>query len=387
MMTGAATMIETAKAADDSSAPFDAAVLYGEKEPLTIEPVRLADLRDDEVLVRIVACGICHSDIAIRDGVYPCTRPVVLGHEGSGVVERIGTSVTKVAPGDHVVLSFTSCGECPSCRDGEPAYCHLFGPLNTSGLRADGSSALCNDHGAVGGHFFGQSSFATFSVANVRNVVKVRDDAPLELLGPLGCGIQTGAGAVLISLAAKPGQKLVVIGAGGVGLAGVMAGKIAGCAQIILSEPNAERRALGLELGATDVIDPMATPDLTAKLMDLTGGGADIIFDTSGLPAVVEAGMQALAPRGRLGIVAFKELASAASINLVATISLGRTLRGICEGDAVPDEFIPKLIDYFMAGKFPVDKLVRYYDFTDINRALEDQRSGAVVKPILRMPA
>lgn len=365
---------------------FEAAVLHEGTDRMAIQPVSLTDLRDDEVLVRIVASGICHSDIAIREAKYPCTRPVILGHEGAGIVERVGAGVTKVAAGDPVVLSFTSCGHCPSCDDDAPAYCHQFGPLNTSGLRSDGSSALAaNDGSDVGAHFFGQSSFSAYSVANMRNVVKVRADAPLELLGPFGCGIQTGAGAVLNSLHARKGEALVVIGAGGVGLSAVMAGVIAGCSPIILSEPNAARRALGLELGATHVIDPIETPDLGGRIVELTGGGADIIFDTSGIPAVVEAGMSALAPRGRLGIVAFKALDSAASVNLVSTISLGRTLRGICEGDAVPDVFIPTLIDHFMAGAFPVDKLVRFYDFAAINQALDDQASGDVIKPIVRM--
>lgn len=365
---------------------FEAAVLYEGTDRMAIQPVELADLRADEVLVRIVATGICHSDIAIREAKYPCTRPVILGHEGSGVVERVGADVTKVAPGDPVVLSFTSCGHCPSCDSEQPAYCHEFGPLNTSGLRSDGSSALASNGEPIGAHFFGQSSFSAYSVANERNVVKVRADAPLELLGPFGCGIQTGAGAVLISLEAKPGSSLVVFGAGGVGLSALMAGVIAGCTTIIMSEPHPDRRALALELGATAVIDPLNCPDLTAEIVKLTGGGADVIFDTSGIPAVVEAGMAALAPRGKIGIVAFKALESAASINLVSTISLGRTLRGICEGDAVPEEFIPKLIDHFMAGEFPVDRLVKFYEFADLNQALDDQASGGVIKPIVRMP-
>ena len=364
---------------------FDAAILRDDTDRMAIEAVELANLRDEEVLVRVVACGICHSDIAIRDGKYPCERPLILGHEGSGIVERVGSAVTKVKAGDKVVLSFTFCGHCPSCDDNQPAYCHEFGPLNTSGRRADGSSALTLNGEPVGGHFFGQSSFSRYSVANVRNVVKVRADAPLEMLGPFGCGIQTGAGAVLNSLSAKPGDKIAIFGGGGVGLSAVMAAKLAGCSQILLSEPNAERRTLGLELGATDVIDPLSTPDLTAKLMEISNGGFDIIFDPSGIPAVVNDGFVALAPRGRLGIVAFKELDSAAIINLVSTISLGRSLHGICEGDAIPDEFIPFLVDRFMEGEFPADRLMKFYDFKDLNQALDDQDHGIVVKPVIRM--
>ena len=363
---------------------FTAAVMHDGSDRMSFESVQLADLRDDEVLVRLVASGICHSDIAMRENKYPIVRPVVLGHEGSGVVERVGSAVTKVAPGDSVVLTFTSCGDCPSCEDREPAYCHQFGALNTSGVRGDGSTALTGSDGPIGAHFFGQSSFAACSVANQRNVIKVRPDAPLELLGPLGCGLQTGAGAILNSLSARRGQSLVVIGGGGVGLSAVMAGAIAGCNPIILSEPNAARRAIALELGATDVLDPLNCADLTAAIVGMTGAGADIVFDTSGLASVIESAIDALAPRGSIGLVAFEEIEARASFQIVAAIGAGKKIRGICEGDSVPEEFIPILIDHFMNGRFPFDRLVTFYDFEELNAALDDQASGTVIKPIIR---
>lgn len=364
---------------------FTAAVLHESTDRVALTTVSTEELRPDEVLVRIVATGICHSDIAVRDGLYPVPRPLILGHEGSGIVERVGSAVTKVNPGDPVALSYLSCGHCKSCDNNAPAYCHQFGQLNVSGLRGDGSSALSANGTPVGGHFFSQSSFAAYSVANERNVVKVRADAPLELMGPFGCGVQTGAGAILNSLAPQRGQSLVVLGAGAVGLAAVMAGKIIGCDPIIVSEPSAERRSLAQELGATHVIDPAKQPDLVAAVTAITAGGADCIFDTSGHPAVIEAALDALAPRGQLGLVAQHSIEARASFNLVMTISLGKTIRGIVEGDADPDTFIPQLIDYYMEGRFPIDRLVRFYDFADMNQALDDQAAGKVIKPIVRM--
>jgi aryl-alcohol dehydrogenase len=362
---------------------FTAAVLHAGTDRMAFETVELQELRDDEVLVRLVASGICHSDVLVRDGAYPIPRPLILGHEGSGIVERVGAGVATVSEGDHVVLTFTSCGRCRRCEADEPAYCHDFRPLNASGFRADGTTALKNAKGQVGAHFFGQSSFAAYSVANVRNVVKVRNDAPLHLIGPFGCGVQTGAGAVINSLRAKKGETLVVLGGGAVGLSAVMAGVLAGCSKIIVSEPNAERRKLAPELGATDVIDPTATEDLTAEIMRLTGIGADMVLDTSGIPAVVEAGYGALGPHGRLGVVAFQGAASSINVSLLAAITLGRQIIGICEGDAVPGEFIPFLIDRFMEGRLPIDKMVKCYTFNQLNEALDDQAASRTLKPIV----
>lgn len=366
---------------------FTAAILRDGTDRMSLETVTLADLRDDEVLVRLVATGICHSDVTVRDGLYPIPRPIVIGHEGSGYVEQAGAAVTKVKPGDPVVLSFASCGACRCCAADAPAYCQSFMALNIFGRRLDGSSALRCEGESIGGHFFSQSSFATHSVARESNIVKVRADAPLEQLGPFGCGIQTGAGAILNALAPKSGDSLVVLGAGAVGLSAVMAGVVTGCTPIIVSEPNAARRALALEVGATHVISPLEIPDLTAELIRLTGAGADCIFDTSGIPPVIDSAIAALGPRGKMGFVAMNKVDARASFALAPFFGAGQTLRGVCEGDSVPDVFIPQLIDYFMEGRFPADKLVTFYEFEQLNQALDDQASGAAVKPIVRIGA
>lgn len=364
---------------------FKAAVLREGSPRVAIESVTLRDLRPDEVLVRLVATGVCHSDLVVREGLFPTPRPLILGHEGAGIVERVGPQVTKLAVGDPVVLTYLACGECPSCRSSEPSYCRDFGARNITGLRPDGSSALEQNGVPVGGHFFAQSSFATYSVANERNLVKVRPDAPLELLGPLGCGVQTGAGAVMNALRAKPGTSLVVSGGGGVGLSAAMAGIVQGCAQVIVVEPNAGRRQIAQAIGATHVIDPIAAKDLPAAIVEITGGGANYAVETSGKTQAAQQIFSSLAVRGELALIAFYGLTATASFGLLDFTGKGLTVRGVTEGDSIPDEFIPRLLDLHMQGKFPLDKLVKYYEFEAINQALDDQESGATIKPIVRM--
>lgn len=364
-----------------------AAVFRPDQPEARIESLRVRELRADEVLVRLVATGICHTDITCRDGFMPMPRPIVLGHEGAGIIERVGSNVRSVRVGDPVVMSFLPCGECPNCKAGIPAYCFQFGAGNMTGRRADGSTALCDEHHHdVAGHFFGQSSFATHSVANERNVVKVRADAPLEILGPLGCGVQTGAGSVMNVLQAKAGESLAVFGAGGVGLSAVMAAAVEGCNPIIIVEPRPERRALALEVGAHHVIDPTDGGNVVERLQALTGGiGVLNAFDTSGIPDVMSQALAALSPRGKLALISLNRLDAVLPLPLIGAIGRGIMIRGVNMGDSVPRTFIPKLVELIMAGRFPLQKLVKFYRFDEINQALEDQDRGRAVKPILRM--
>lgn len=364
---------------------MQAAIFRPDAKQARIEAVTMADLRDDEVLVRLVATGICHTDLTCRDGMMPLPRPVILGHEGAGIVERVGSEVDMVQPGDKVVLTFLPCGRCDNCHAGVPAYCHQFMPGNFTGRRLDGSTALQCGHDDVSAHFFGQSSFATYSVANMRNAIKVRDDAPLELLGPLGCGVQTGAGAVMNVLQPQPGQSLIIFGAGGVGLSALMAGRVEGCGTIIVVEPNADRRALALDLGASAALDP-ADGNVPDQVRALLPQGIDHAFDTSGIPAVIAQAIEMLGPRGKIALVTANRLDAMLQVPLLALPGRGITIRGVNMGDSVPHQFIPRLVDLIVEGRFPIEKLVRFYNFDAINQALEDQEAGLAVKPILRMP-
>ncbi|MEW5686659.1 MAG: NAD(P)-dependent alcohol dehydrogenase [Pseudomonadota bacterium] len=362
-----------------------AAVARTPDGPFTLEAAQLDAPRADEVLVRIAGVGLCHTDLIARDQFIPIPLPAVLGHEGAGIVEAVGAAVSKVKPGDRVVLSFNSCGACPRCADHLPSYCQHFPALNYAGGRSDGSSGVRLDGKPASANFFGQSSFATHALAFERNVVRIDDpDAPLELLGPLGCGFQTGAGGVMRSLACPEGSSLAIFGGGPVGLAAVLGAVCQGCAPIILVEPIAARRALALELGATHVIDPAASGDLAAAIREVVPAGVDFAFETSGREAVVEAALASLGSYGLLGLVGVPPRPdSSLSVNLATLITYGRRIHGIIEGDSDLDGFIPELVALHRAGRFPLEKLVTTYPLARINEAIADQARGVCLKAVL----
>ena len=349
-----------------------AAVLREAGRPLAIEDLVLEGPRDDEVLVRIVACGICHTDIDYCDSGGP--GPVVLGHEGAGVVDAVGKSVKDVKRGDHVVLSYQSCGSCGACRRGRPTACAHFWDLNFGFARRDGSNALVAN--GVSGHFFGQSSFATHALATGRNLVKVPKSLPLELLAPLGCGLQTGAGTVLNALAVKAGESIAVFGTGSVGLAAVMAARIVRADPIIAVDIRPRRLALARVLGATHAVDNRKA-DVANRIARIAGG-CDHIVETTGDPTLHRLGLDLLDPGGRLALM---------TGGGDQELSRGRQVLGIIQGDAVPQQFIPRLIGLYRQGRFPFDRLIRFYDFADINRAIADEKRGTTIKAVLRMGA
>jgi aryl-alcohol dehydrogenase len=324
--------------------------------------------------------------MAMRDQMFPVPQPIVLGHEGAGIVEKVGGGVSEVVPGDHVVMSYNSCGHCPSCRDDEASYCHDFFGHNFAGVRADGTSALSKGKERIHGNFFGQSSFASYALCHPRNVVKVRKDVPLEILGPLACGVQTGAGAVINALKVGVGDSIAVFGAGSVGLSAVMAARVVGATTIVAVDVNKDRLRLARKLGATHVVNG-AKRDVAAQVVGITGGGATFTFDTTGLPNVVRTAVDSLAPRGTCGIVGASPLGTEVTLDLMFMMASGRKFRGIVEGDATPQVFIPILIDLYTQGRFPFDKLMTFYPLERINDAIHDSETGKVVKPILRMAA
>jgi aryl-alcohol dehydrogenase len=363
-----------------------AAVIEAEDQPFMLEDVDLDEPRADEVLVRIVAAGICQTDAHVVHQTLPTPLPAVLGHEGAGIVERVGPAVTSVKPGDHVVLSYQACGHCAQCLAGHYAYCDQAMEANFSGARLDGTVGLhrrpgAQEPGELNAHFFGQSSFATYALTTERNTAKVPDDAPLELLAPLGCGLQTGAGAVLNSLRVEPGSAFAVFGTGAVGLAAVMAAAIAGAAVIIGVDINDERLELAKELGATHTINPLRD-DAVAEIRRITSSGVNYLLDTTGRNDMLQQAVASMASRGQIGLVA-----SAGTETTVpaAALAMGISVRGIVQGDAIAQTFIPELVRQYQAGRFPFDKLVRFYPFEDINEAFDAAGRGDVIKPVLRV--
>ncbi|WP_142062332.1 NAD(P)-dependent alcohol dehydrogenase [Pseudarthrobacter sp. B4EP4b] len=362
-----------------------AAVLRAPNTAFSFEDVVLDDLRPTELLIKIVATGLCHTDLAVAHGHIPAAFPTVLGHEGAGIVEQVGSSVTAFAPGDHVAVSFASCGHCENCLAGREAYCLKFLQLNVAGVREDGSGTMtAPDGGEMHGAFFGQSSFASHSVVDHRNAVKISDSVPLEIVGPLGCGIQTGAGTVLNSLDVRAGSSIVVAGTGAVGLSAIMAAKVAGATTIIAVDVLPERLEVARTLGATHRINGK-TEDAVAAILAITDGiGATYGIDTTAAPQVIQNIASATRFGASIALLGVNKPDAMVPLGLIS--GSGKTFIGAIEGDSVPQIFIPKLIALYEAGLFPFDQLVTTYPFDQIEQAIADTASGAAVKAVLTMP-
>ena len=356
-----------------------AAVSRGGTPAPVIEQLELEEPRAGEMRIRLVATGICHTDLHEHPGRHS-PQPIVLGHEGAGVVETLGEGVRGFAVGDHVILSGSSCGRCPSCLSNRPTYCDLAMPLCFGGQRLDGSTAL--EGGAVHSHFFGQSSFASHAIVPERTAVKMDKDLPIEKLGPLGCGVVTGAGGVIEALKVGFGDTIAVFGTGGVGLSAVMAARLVGAKRIVAVDLVPERLELARELGATDTI--LASEEGVAeKIRATTGRGVDFSFNTTTVPAAHTWALECLAMNGTAGFVAAPRGEWAPQ--MFAMLAGGRQLRGILGGDAHPGLFIPKLVEFWRQGRFPFDRLLTFYPFAEIARAFEDAHSGKAIKPVLLM--
>ncbi|MER5118776.1 NAD(P)-dependent alcohol dehydrogenase [Serratia marcescens] len=355
-----------------------AAVITEKSGPFIFKDVELDEPQDDEILVKMVATGVCQTDAHIREQSYETPLPIVLGHEGAGIVVRTGKKVANISPGDHVIMSYPSCGVCNQCMSGASPYCKHGFELSFGGHRLDGTNAM---HDGIHGHFFGQSSFATYAIANQRNVVKVPKDVPLKLLGPLGCGFQTGAGTVLNALKVNAGSSVAVFGTGSVGLAAIMAANLAGATTIVAVDINPERLRLATELGATHTVNGK-DKDIVNQFMAISPGGVDYIVEVTALPGMIEIALDVLGMPGEMALIGGAPTGTKASFDLNRLLN-GRSVKGVIQGSAIPQVFIPQLIDLYKEGKFPFDKLVSYYPYEDIEQAFTDTRSGKVIKPIL----
>jgi len=356
----------------------------GHKE-LAIEELELTGPGPDDIVVRMAGCGLCHTDVKALEGGMGVPKPIVLGHEGAGIVERIGERVTKVKPGDHVVLTYDSCGTCRACAGGDPAYCEQTMGLNFRDSRAGETGSFHDGSNLVHGHFFGQSSFANYAIARQRNTIPVRKDAPLEILGVLGCSVQTGAGAVMNSLGAKAGRTIAVFGAGPVGLSAVMGALVCGCSEIVAIDVLESRLEVATNLGATKTMLAGSHAKTAEEVRRLVPGGVNLALDTTGRAESYQQALASLATKGEFGFVTTPS--AGFEPNLGAMMLGGLSIRGIVQGDSVPGQFIPRLIDLHMQGRFPFDKLVTKYPFEKINDAIEDQANGRVAKPVFTFGA
>ena len=361
------------------------AAITKEKGSLSIEKAELSEPKATEVLVKIIASGVCHTDAAGIQGIIPwITYPIVFGHEGVGIVEEVGSAVDSLKVGDRVGLTFPSCGICSYCLNGAPYACDHLNELFFNGVYKDGTYRI-SQNGKDIGSFFGQGAFADHVIVDARNAVKIIGvpDEKIKYLCSLGCGVQTGAGAVLNRCRPEPASTLVVFGAGGVGMAAVMAAKIAGCVKIIAVDVVPERLKLAMEFGATDTINAKEVPDVVAKIKELTDGGAHYSVEVSGIP---ELSVQAIRCLRRLGTAVVSSVTGPAEISIAIEPMLMNpsvTFAGLTEGASNPQIFIPQLIEYFKSGQLPIDRLVKFYPFEEIEKAFEDSHSGKVIKPIL----
>src|SRR5215467_14037237 len=356
--------------------------------PCTVSEVDVDSPGPGEVLVRVVATGVCHTDAIARDGDMPFPAPGVLGHEGAGVVAAVGPGVTNVAEGDKVVIGWPWCGECRNCLEGQPRYCLQLGPLVLRGGRPDGSTALRRLDGTpLHSHFFGQSSFASYSLCAASALVPVPADAPVEILGPLACGIGTGAGAVLNALRPWAGSSVVVYGAGAVGLSAVMAARLTGATMIIAVDRLASRLSLARELGATETIDVSAPGiDAVAAVHEICGGPADFGMDCAGNVTVLRQAADSVGMRGTVAMIGGAPAAASFSLDHMSTL-WGKRVVGILGGEGRSVSLIPALIALNQQGRFPYDRLITEFPLEQVNDALAASHTGDVIKPVLRMPS
>jgi aryl-alcohol dehydrogenase len=361
-----------------------AAVVDSQDAPFVFEELELDEPRAGEVLVRLVATGICHTDGLARHGDLPFPLPGVLGHEGAGVVAAVGEGVNDFAEGDHVVIGWPFCGSCRNCRDGQPRYCARLGELLAGGGRPGGGSVLRRaDGSSVSSHFFGQSSFATHTLATAEALVRVPDDLPLELMGPLACGVSTGAGAVFNTARPHPGASLVVFGAGTVGLSAIMAARNSAASRIVAVDRHATRLALAGRLGATDLVDA-TTQDPVAAIAEICGGPADFALECTGAIPVVRQAADSVGMLGTCILIGGAPAGAEFALDHISTL-WGKRIVGTLGGSGHSRDLIPALMELYRHGRFPFDQLVEYFDFAELPSALDASYAGEVVKPILRM--
>jgi aryl-alcohol dehydrogenase len=363
---------------------IQAMVVHEKNGPYQLEDVELDEPKAGEVLIRNVASGICHTDEFGRSQGVPIPLPLVLGHEGAGIVEKVGPGVDDLKPGDHVGVTYAFDGTCPACRAGEPYYCDNFNQINFGGVAATDGTTRLHQNGKDVSMFFGQSSFATYSVAAAASVYKVDDDVDLGIVAPLGCGVQTGAGAMLNVAKVDETSQVAVFGCGAVGMSAIMGAAVAGAKTIVAIGGNPKSLALARELGATHTVNRKEVDDVPAEVLRITGTGCDATIDTSGNQYMMVNALRSLKYHGTFLPVAAAGVIDKFDMGGDVMMPM-RTIKGTCEGESDPKTFVPKLVRWYKEGRFPVDRILSFYDFKDIDQALADSHDGKIIKAVLRI--
>lgn len=356
-----------------------AGVLEDPDGPFVVEQLLLGGLGPWDIVVRVAATGVCHTDQSPRRNPHLVKFPVILGHEGAGIVEQVGSSVRAFTVGDRVLASFDRCGRCKACLEARPAACEEFFSRNLTSERPDSGVWYENTDGTViSTGWFGQSSFSELAVMSERNLIRLDDDVPFHVAAPMACGFQTGAGSVINSFGLRPGDSLAVIGVGSVGMAAVMAARAMNAGRVEALDRHPDRLELAAEFGA-DAVHSTSETDQDEWAAERA---FDFILDTTGDPSLIASSLRALTTSGVLGMVGLP--GGTLSIDQ-RSLTSGRTLRYIVEGNAVPQVFVPTLIDLWRSGRFPVDRLIRTFPLSHINGAEQASTTGEVVKPVISM--
>jgi S-(hydroxymethyl)glutathione dehydrogenase/alcohol dehydrogenase len=361
-----------------------AALLETVGQPLrVVDDVQVAPPGPGQVKVRVANCGLCHSDLTIMEGAGAGMTPAILGHEASGIVEEVGAGVRTLAPGDKVLLApLAPCGRCYWCVRGEAAICQeaMFG---LGGGYADGTTPLTRN-GEVVTRGVGVGGFSELVITSESGAVKIAPDTPLEIAAVIGCAVQTGVGAVLNTASVEPGATVLVMGLGGIGISVVQGARIAGAAQIIVSDPVAERREAAAGFGATHALDPRGA-DLTAAVYELTGGiGVDYAFDAFGNAGLLETGLRATRRGGMtigVGVAKGTEVVTTSAIGLVMQ---EKKLVGSVFGSSNPHREVPRMLSFWRAGQLDLEGMIsRRRPLEEINEGFDDMRAGRGIRTVL----
>ncbi|MFD8825988.1 zinc-binding dehydrogenase, partial [Streptomyces sp. NPDC059605] len=355
---------------------------YSETRPVEVEELELGAPREGEVLVRVAAASLCHSDLSVVNGDRVRPLPMALGHEAVGIVEDIGPGVGRVSPGDHVALVFVpSCGFCADCAAGRPALCARAAAANGSGALLHGPSLLTDASGETVHHQLGVSAFAEHAVLAQESVVPIPKDVPFAVASLFGCAVLTGAGAVINTAALRPGQSAVVYGLGGVGLSAVLGARAAGAYPAVAVDPVPEKRELALRLGATHAFAP---DDAVRRIRELTSGGAEVAVEAVGSPKVMAECLTAVARGGKVVSVGLPAPDRVLEVPALAFAGEGKSLLGSYMGDAVPRRDIPRFLDLWRAGLMPVELMhTGTLPLADINTAMEELASGRAIRQVI----
>ena len=352
----------------------------GDRTEFVLDEIELKPLEAGEIRVRIQASGICHTDIALKDMVE---RPCVLGHEGTGTVEAVGPGVESLTVGDCVILGYASCGECSSCCVGSLNLCEHNFDLSFSGLRASGGIAALHRDEPLRASIFQQSSFSTRVIAQARNAVKVDSDLKPEIRASMTCSVFTGTGLVARQLHMGPGDSILIFGAGVVGLSAVMAASAVGATSVVV-DPIQARRTLAEGLGAAETVDATLS-DVSTEIARIFPVGAPAILDTSGVQSAWDMSIKHLGMGGKFTFVTIPKPMEQATLPAFELMKRGASAAAVIQGGAIPAEFIPQLVEWYRAGKLPLEKLITTYQFDEINDAFRHMSEHQVIKPVLIM--